>query len=498
MHSRTSLIILLAVALTFSSNISAQSNLSSQSQISSPSFATPGGSPDSDPLLVEMEGSEDDEEPMSVIQEGNHPQDGSSSTITRDRGFIDQEFPMSGPTNTSESSNDRRVPKEAGHHMEQLLPEDPDIRNKSQTGSEEEPDEEDGEPIRYTTQTNKHESSHVNGEVRVEIMTGTDNNTSAVPSESYVASDPTQSGSSVDVQTGLGDQEENSPHGPPHEEESSKSGVRRGSGSTEDGGAVQAHPIVAYPITPGSVDNSKKPYTTRRPAVEETPEHEDDDGQSSPTRTTDTSYSGTGGHPAGYPGVPAGDKVYCQGPLDPTTGEGIIDISGSCTIACYNNLVLNQAGDNCVCPPTMHLEQVHARCVCRSPYVLSNGKCVLPPSQRAQHHSSGHKKRSMIPQTPIGPELLHGKYLRTEKDMFHCPPSEIACPLPSGGFECLDPEFSLDSCGGCSSDGTGADCWQIEGASGVGCNAGSCLVFSCLSGFDLVENACISNISKKV
>jgi len=73
-----------------------------------------------------------------------------------------------------------------------------------------------------------------------------------------------------------------------------------------------------------------------------------------------------------------------------------------------------------------------------------------------------------------------------------CPGAETACKLSAASgssFECVDTERELTSCGGCVSEGRGEDCTAIEGAAGVGCSAGSCVVFSCSSGYTLDADA---------
>ncbi|GAA6001907.1 uncharacterized protein JCM10292_005969 [Rhodotorula paludigena] len=90
-----------------------------------------------------------------------------------------------------------------------------------------------------------------------------------------------------------------------------------------------------------------------------------------------------------------------------------------------------------------------------------------------------------------------------------CPAKEIACPIlgsttygdalahhfssenkgvtgvmaGSGGYECIDTNEALDSCGGCASTGEGQDCTKIRGSAGVGCSEGRCVVFSCQPGW---------------
>ncbi|EFP85070.1 hypothetical protein PGT21_005230 [Puccinia graminis f. sp. tritici] len=239
---------------------------------------------------------------------------------------------------------------------------------------------------------------------------------------------------------------------------------------------------------------------------------DDDDSESAPesekpTRTTPGSYGQEpeymGGAPYSKnstyisdPSVPSPDTptptVNCPGPTDPATGEGYLDSDQNCAIACYNNLVLNQAGDACVCPPTFQFDPVEVKCICRSPFVLRGSKCVLLPSQVAGARHS-NKKRSLNSQLPFGVEMLHGKYLRTEVDRLNCPSNEISCQMPSGGYECLDPDVTLDSCGGCLSAGTGVDCRNMTGAGDVGCSAGVCQAITCQKGYRLIDGKCIRN-----
>ncbi|BGP14589.1 hypothetical protein JCM10213_001937 [Rhodosporidiobolus nylandii] len=121
---------------------------------------------------------------------------------------------------------------------------------------------------------------------------------------------------------------------------------------------------------------------------------------------------------------------------------------------------------------------------CPTKYTLTSGVCVLQASQAAR------AKRSKIKE----PRTL-------------CPAHETACPIAGsasyagavsqhlttveefelsglkGGFECVDTQQALESCGGCASTGEGVDCTAIRGAQGVGCEVGECVVFSCQAGW---------------
>ncbi|GFZ45770.1 hypothetical protein JCM24511_03500 [Saitozyma sp. JCM 24511] len=72
-----------------------------------------------------------------------------------------------------------------------------------------------------------------------------------------------------------------------------------------------------------------------------------------------------------------------------------------------------------------------------------------------------------------------------------CNPGLTACLVPGGRanrYECLDTTSTLDSCGGCTSQGQGADCTALEGASDVQCLQGKCLISSCDKGWLLAFN----------
>ncbi|KAH9453313.1 hypothetical protein Pst134EA_024193 [Puccinia striiformis f. sp. tritici] len=239
-----------------------------------------------------------------------------------------------------------------------------------------------------------------------------------------------------------------------------------------------------------SAPKSKQPSRTIPESYEEEPDYSGD----APLARNSTFVSDPS---ASYADTPT-PTLNCPGPIDPATGEGYLDSDQNCSIACYNNLVLNQSGDACVCAPTFQFDPVEVKCVCPSPFVLRGSKCVLLPSQAAGARHSGHKKRSLNSQWTFGVEdKLHGKYLRNDVDRKFCPDSEIACRMSSGGYECLDPDVTLESCGGCSSIGTGVDCRNITGADEVGCYQGACQVITCGRGFRLIDGSCIRNVRRR-
>lgn len=92
---------------------------------------------------------------------------------------------------------------------------------------------------------------------------------------------------------------------------------------------------------------------------------------------------------------------------------------------------------------------------------------------------------------------------------FLCPGGSVACPIPPEsleditpqsvttleqslnsladwfkvGFECVELDSELNSCGGCLALGAGQDCSLIANARATGCETGSCAVYSCYDGY---------------
>ncbi|EGG04968.1 uncharacterized protein MELLADRAFT_72264 [Melampsora larici-populina 98AG31] len=85
------------------------------------------------------------------------------------------------------------------------------------------------------------------------------------------------------------------------------------------------------------------------------------------------------------------------------------------------------------------------------------------------------------------PSQAHSGYFRrsTSHKIRACQNSETSCPINSvdGGYECLDLKVEVGSCGGCVSKKEGENCLLIEGADGVGCLEGKCVVLSVKEGY---------------
>lgn len=81
-----------------------------------------------------------------------------------------------------------------------------------------------------------------------------------------------------------------------------------------------------------------------------------------------------------------------------------------------------------------------------------------------------------------------------------CDAGRTACALPGNkfGFECLDTAADVESCGGCAFPLPGAkkgqDCTAIPNAADVSCVGGACVIDSCLKGYIVNGEACVSTV----
>ncbi|KAI5476047.1 hypothetical protein MNV49_000476 [Pseudohyphozyma bogoriensis] len=66
-----------------------------------------------------------------------------------------------------------------------------------------------------------------------------------------------------------------------------------------------------------------------------------------------------------------------------------------------------------------------------------------------------------------------------------------ACPLNGGGYECVDTNNSLETCGGCSLSTGGVDCSAIPFVSDVECSEGVCVIGACMPGTVLMDGKCL-------
>ncbi|GAA5863768.1 hypothetical protein JCM3774_001152 [Rhodotorula dairenensis] len=141
---------------------------------------------------------------------------------------------------------------------------------------------------------------------------------------------------------------------------------------------------------------------------------------------------------------------------------------------------------------------IAGKCVvqtCPFGYQLVNGKCNRYASMRAR--AKRHTVTEQKTLCPAGEQAcpIAGSTLFEDAVSQHFQSGEALTGLMarSGGYECLDTSQALESCGGCASTGEGKDCTAIPHAAGVGCEAGTCVVFSCAHGWkrSLAGDKCV-------
>jgi len=182
-----------------------------------------------------------------------------------------------------------------------------------------------------------------------------------------------------------------------------------------------------------------------------------------------------------------------------------VDLAGSSEVTNILTALINDAAPNshCVYPPhsTPICESndpcgfqcidgyspspaINPRqCICPSPNVICNGKCV--PHGACPTNRPANRKRSLV-----------GSGSCTEFG-----PGWTACGVYGGGrraWECVDTTHDLESCGGCTLPLTryspiGTDCTSLPGVADVACLAGECVVRRCLRGYTLSihGNGCV-------
>ncbi|KAK4056767.1 hypothetical protein OIO90_002319 [Microbotryomycetes sp. JL221] len=216
-------------------------------------------------------------------------------------------------------------------------------------------------------------------------------------------------------------------------------------------------------------------------------------------------------------------------PACPTNSSPVCGGAGTCACQCDAGFYAAADGSckpNDTCPPPNVLVPLpsdprKAECQCAPGYVTDGaGGCVLIPSARARMHRKKNvvahphaaraARQARAPRPQATQEVFVAKPAPVEvavpagvaqpptpvsnatTDKFSCPNGETACPLKSGGFECLDVSSSLTSCGGCVGEGLpGVNCLAIPGALNVECQNSQCQVASCFKGWRFMSGKCV-------
>ncbi|WWD17993.1 hypothetical protein CI109_102439 [Kwoniella shandongensis] len=134
---------------------------------------------------------------------------------------------------------------------------------------------------------------------------------------------------------------------------------------------------------------------------------------------------------------------------------------------------------------------------------------AAPAAAAAADPPSKLQPRAPMPSRRMGATKRSKKVEPLKKkdySSFLCPGGSVACPIPpdeitpesavtlqSGlnsladwfkvGFECVELDTELNSCGGCLALGAGQDCTTILNARATGCEFGTCQVYSCFEGY---------------
>ncbi|WVW85301.1 hypothetical protein I302_107339 [Kwoniella bestiolae CBS 10118] len=171
----------------------------------------------------------------------------------------------------------------------------------------------------------------------------------------------------------------------------------------------------------------------------------------------------------------------CQPVCDENNGFTYQKCKGSNQPICCSR---GQTAHNTVCCPNGK-EEINSSGVCCTAGVgakVQDGKCIEPTSK-----PKPKAKKAGIPvQLTLKENVPYG--MEENRNGQLCPARMAACPVEGrqeGEYECINPLEDLQSCGGCSSMGTGQDCSAIPGARWMGCNLGKCQVYSCMKGWKL-------------
>lgn len=162
-----------------------------------------------------------------------------------------------------------------------------------------------------------------------------------------------------------------------------------------------------------------------------------------------------------------GTDVWCYSNLRYTTSQQCVDyVQGKR----QDNLA--NAGSLVACDyPTSNFEPTDCHCgfVCTNGYVrCGTNSCIDTATQVCQ---SG---------VPVS--------ARKRRSEGVCPTGKRRCPVGLSGWECIDTQTDLESCGACPGQSGGVDCSVLAGTGAVECKDGVCLVLSCLTDYDLSKN----------
>jgi hypothetical protein len=163
-----------------------------------------------------------------------------------------------------------------------------------------------------------------------------------------------------------------------------------------------------------------------------------------------------------------GGNYWCRNAAGQTTQQGCANYAKQKKL---DNL---KAGVYSCTYPTSNFEPVDCFCgfVCTNGYVRCGTNCINPATQVCSSGAPAPK---------------------TRRSLRACSPGSKICPIGRIGWECIDTQNSLESCGGCPNAG-GQDCSVLPGADQVACVDGACRISSCIRGQSLaLDGTCVRN-----
>ncbi|KAN0100628.1 hypothetical protein V8E55_000612 [Tylopilus felleus] len=144
------------------------------------------------------------------------------------------------------------------------------------------------------------------------------------------------------------------------------------------------------------------------------------------------------------------------------------------------------------CPSGWYWSTQLRSCAPANPEALSStltcGRdSVWSPSALICQRAASPSRRSLSGTPSPSPRpSVHRQGLKSRSASL-CPTGLDACPILMAGdlsdYECVDPKYDLQHCGGCSMDGRGEDCTMIQGVWNVECVRARCSVLTCAAGY---------------
>jgi len=177
--------------------------------------------------------------------------------------------------------------------------------------------------------------------------------------------------------------------------------------------------------------------------------------------------------------------------------------NGSCVLSGKPGYTYNPSSDSCIATAS---DPINCGCAGYQCYAPANGQAFCKSGSCSFTCNPGFNQVGLACKAATASPLPRKKR-STATTAFYCPQGEEACPVigsqslaaamaaskaqgllkfnpdTKGGYECIDTQSSLESCGGCASIGAGQDCTKLPHASSMGCSEGKCVIFKCSIGF---------------